>query len=161
MLIALVGVNVIVFLRFVVFVLTRKRWVKRQTGALRGVIRVAGGAIDGLRPGWQRGYGRWIRDVLVWAKGPFLFRMELVADGLGERRPAEPGEANGLGDRRIVIRVRADPATVEVAAADNGDAEFSLGPHRAHVDATVGPASAVTARAAREEHRTRKCRRRV
>jgi hypothetical protein len=42
---------------------------------------------------WRRGYGRWVRDVLVWTKAPLMFRNELVAvDGLaGEVHPAEPG----------------------------------------------------------------------
>ena len=66
------------------FVLSRKRWVMKQPGAFRGAIRVADGEIDGLRPKWGRGYGHWVRDVLVWTKGPFLFRNEVVpSDGLG------------------------------------------------------------------------------
>ena len=64
--------------------MSRKRWVMKQPGAFRGAIRVAGGEIDGLRPKWGHGYGHWVRDVLVWTKGPFLFRNELgPADRLG------------------------------------------------------------------------------
>jgi Protein of unknown function (DUF2550) len=76
------GVDLAVIVAFLAFVLIRKRWVKRQPGAFRGVIRVASGEIDGLGSKWGRGYGRWVRDVLVWTKTPFLYRNELVpADG--------------------------------------------------------------------------------
>ena len=63
------------------------------------------------------GYGRWVHDVLVWTKAPFLFRNEVVAiDGLEEQRPARSGEVKRLGEHPMVIRVRAGRATVEVAA---------------------------------------------
>ena len=77
----------------------------KQSGAFRGAIRVADGEIDGLRPQWGRGYGHWVRDVLVWTKGPFLFRKELVpVDGLGEQRDARTDEVKRLGDHPGVIR---------------------------------------------------------
>jgi hypothetical protein len=83
-LLAVLGVNLIVIVAFAASVLSRKRWVKRQPSAFQCVIRVAEGQIDGLRPKLRRGYGRWVRDVPVWTKGPFLFRNELIAvDGLG------------------------------------------------------------------------------
>lgn len=127
-LLALLGVDLIVIIAFVAFVLTRKRWVKRQPGAFRGAIRVSGGEIDGLRPKWSRGYGRWVRDVLVWTKGPFLFRNELVAaDSLDAQRRAEPNEIKRL-DEPIVVRVKAGAATVELAAQSD-DAELLLGPY--------------------------------
>jgi hypothetical protein len=78
-LLALLGVDLAALLALAAFVVTRKRWVKRQPRAFRGAIRVTGGEVDGLSPKWRRGYGRWVRDVLVWTKGPFLFRNELVA----------------------------------------------------------------------------------
>ena len=77
-LLAVLGVNLIVIVVLLASVLSRKRWVMKQPGAFRGAIRVADGEIDGLRPKWGRGYGHWVRDVLVWTKGPFLFRNELV-----------------------------------------------------------------------------------
>lgn len=129
-LLAVLGVDLIVLVAFAAFVFARKRWVKRQPGAFRGVIRVASGEVDGLRPKWGRGYGRWVRDVLVWTKGPFLFRNELVpADGLDEQRPARADEVKRLGDHPGVIRVRADGATVEIAAKAE-DIELLLGPYR-------------------------------
>ena len=130
-LLAVLGVNLIVLVAFAASVFTRKRWVKRQPEAFRGAIRVAGGKVDGLKPKWRRGYGRWVRDVLVWTKGPFLFRNELVpADGLDEQRPARHDEVKRLGEHPTVIRVATSGATVEVVAHGE-DAELLFGPYRA------------------------------
>jgi hypothetical protein len=129
-LLAVLGVDLVVVVVLAGSVLARKRWVKRQPGVFPGAIRVAGGEVDGLRPKWSRGYGRWVRDVLVWTKGPFLFRNELVvADGLDEQPPASSDEVKRLGERPVLIRVRAGEATVEVAA-DEEHAEQLPGPYR-------------------------------
>lgn len=137
-LLALLGVDLIVLVAFLGVVIARRRWVKRQPGAFRGSIRVTAGEIDGFRPKWSRGYGRWVRDVLVWTKGPFFFRNELLAsDGLDAERPAEPGEVKRLGDQPVVIRLRTGGATAEVAA--HGDErELLLGPHREPAETTDG-----------------------
>ena len=128
-LLALLGVDLIVIVAFVAFVLVRKRWVKRQRGAFAGAIRTTGGDVDGLATKWKRGYGRWVGDVLVWTKAPFLFRNELVAvDGLDEQRSADPDEVKRLGDRPTVITLSAGKATVQ-AAAHRHDAELLLGPY--------------------------------
>ena len=133
-LLAVLGVDLIVIVVLLAFVLSRKRWVKRQPGSFRGVIRVSSGEIDGLRAKWGRGYGRWVSDVLVWTKAPFLFRNELVAtDGLDEQRPARPGEVKRLGDHPVVTRVRMGGSTAEVAARDD-DGELVLGPYRKSAD---------------------------
>jgi hypothetical protein len=71
-LLALLGVDLITLVVLLAFVLSRKRWVKRQPGAFAGAIRVVGGKVDGLKPKWRRGFGRWVRDVFVWTKGPVL-----------------------------------------------------------------------------------------
>ena len=143
-LLALLGVNLIVIVAFVAFVFTRKRWVKRQPGAFPGAIRVAGGTVEGLKPKWRRGYGRWVRDVLVWTKGPFLFRNEVVAaDGLDEERPAHKDEVKRLGDHPTVIRIRTGAATVEIAAHGD-DHEQLIGAYDEPVDAPVETASAPT-----------------
>jgi hypothetical protein len=138
-LLAVLGVDLIVLVAFAAFVVGRKRWVKRQPGAFRGAIRVAGGEVDGLRPKWGHGYGHWVRDVLVWTKGPFLFRNELVpADGLGGPRPAEPDEVKRLGDHPVVIRITAGGATVAVAATAD-DLDLLRGPHREPAGTSAAP----------------------
>lgn len=72
---ALPGVGLIV----IVVVLARPRRVGRQRGAVRGAIRVAGGDVPGLRAKCKRRYGRWVCEILVWARAPLLSCSELVA----------------------------------------------------------------------------------
>jgi hypothetical protein len=118
-LLAVLGVDLIVIVLLLASVLLRRRWVSRRPGAFRGAIRVAEGEIDGLRSRWNRGYGRWVRDVLVWTKGPFLFRNEVLAtDGLGEQRPAHAGEVKRLGDHPTVVQVKVGTATAEIATRE-------------------------------------------
>ncbi len=137
-LLAVLGVDLIVIVVLLALVLSRKRWVMKQPGAFRGSIRVADGELDGLAAKWRRGYGRWVRDVLVWTKGPFLFRNEVVGtDDLQEHRPALPGEVKRLGDDPAVIRVAAGSAAIEVAAHGH-DAELLAGPYRELVGTTAG-----------------------
>ena len=122
-LLAVLGVDLIVIVVLLGVMLTRRRWVSHQPDAFKGAIRVVDGAVAGLGSKWQRGYGRWVRDVLVWTKAPFLLRNELVAvDGLGDAvRAAEPGEVKRLGSDPVIVPLAADGgARVEVAtAADN------------------------------------------
>src|SRR3954451_18946808 len=136
-LLAILGVDLAVVAVLLVFVLSRKRWVKRQAGSFRGAIRLSSGEIDGLPSKWRRGYGHWVRDVLVWTKAPFFFRNELVAtDGLDEERPAVPDEVKRLGKHPAVVQLRIGGATVEVAA--HGDeSELLLGPYGKSVGAAV------------------------
>ena len=137
-LLAVLGVDLVAVVALAAAVLTRKRWVTHQPDAFRGAIRVSGGHVDGLSEKWRRGYGRWVRDVLVWTKGPFLFRNELVAvDGVQEQRRSAPDEVKRLGDRPIVIRVNASGAQVELAGeADR--AKQLLGPYSTGAEATAG-----------------------
>ena len=128
-LLAVLGVDLIVIVALVAFVLARKRWVKRQPGAFAGAIRVADGEVDGLRSKWSRGYGRWVRDVLVWTKPPALLRNEILAtDELDEQRPAHDHEVKRLGDHPVVTRVRMGSATVEIATREE-DREPAVGPY--------------------------------
>jgi hypothetical protein len=127
---ALLGVNLVVIVVFLGSVLARKRWVNGQPGVFRGAIRLADGELDDIAPKWRRGYGHWVRDVLVWTKGPFLFRNELLpADGIEEQRPAAAGEVKRLGDSPIVARVKVGTAMGEVATPAE-DADLLLGPFR-------------------------------
>jgi hypothetical protein len=128
-LLAVLGVDLIVVVALLALVLSRKRWVMRQPGAFRGAIRLTSGEIDGLRPKWGRGYGHWVRDVLVWTKAPLLFRNVLIpTDGVDEQHPVGPNGVKRLGDHPVVVRVRVGNATAEVAARED-DRELVLGPH--------------------------------
>ena len=127
---ALLGVDLIVVVVVLVGVLARRRWVSRRAGVFAGAIRLASGEHHGLGSKWRRGYGRWVRDVLVWTKKPFLFRNELVPiDRLRDVRPAGGGEVKRLGHEPVVIELAADHAVIQVAA--NGDHRgLVLGPFR-------------------------------
>lgn len=96
---AVLGVDLVVIVVLVAVVLARKRWVSDEPGAFRGAIRITGGEVPGLGTRWMRGYGRWVREILVWTKAPFLFRNELVeADAAaGAARAAKPGEVRRVG----------------------------------------------------------------
>ena len=129
-LLALLGVDLIVIVVLLGVLLTRRRWVSHQPGAFKGAIRTVDGEVSGLGPKWKRGYGRWVRDVLVWTKAPALFRNELVAvDGLADAvRAAEPGEVKRLGSEPVIVPLAADgDARIEVATPADSR-ERALGP---------------------------------
>jgi hypothetical protein len=129
-LLAVLGVDLIVIVVVLGVLLSRRRWVSHQPDAFKGAIRVVDGEVSGLGAKWHRGYGRWVRDVLVWTKAPLLFRNELVAvDGLaGEARAAELGEVKRVGSDPVIVPLAADGgARVEVAAA-GADRGRALGP---------------------------------
>ena len=78
----------------------------------------------------MRGYGRWVREILVRAKAPFLFRNELVvADAAaGAARAAKPGEVRCLGKHAAIVVLAAGGGTrIEVAASADG-CERACGP---------------------------------
>ena len=129
-LLAPLGVDLIVILVLLGLMLTRRRWLSHQPGAFKGAIRVVDSEVSGLGPKWKRGYGRWVRDVLVWTKAPALLRNELVAvDGLADAvRAAEPGEVKRLGSEPVIVTLAADGgARVEVATPADSR-ERTLGP---------------------------------
>ncbi|MDB5125742.1 MAG: hypothetical protein JWP94_3871 [Mucilaginibacter sp.] len=118
-LLAVLGVDLVVVAAFVAVVLLRRRWVSRRPGAFKGAVRVVGGEVPGLGAAWRRGYGRWVRDVLVWERAPLLFRSEFVlAHALaGPSRSAGPGEVKRLGKQVVVVPIRVQGgARIEVAA---------------------------------------------
>lgn len=124
-LLALLGVDLIAIVILLGVVLSRKRWVSHQPGAFKGAIRVVEGDVSGLGAKWKHGYGRWVRDILVWTKAPFLFRNELVeADArAGEDRAAKPGEVRRIGKQPTVLPLAvAGGARIEiVVSADERD----------------------------------------
>jgi hypothetical protein len=115
-LLAVLGVDLIVVVVFAVLVVGRRR-LKRQPGEFAGAVRVSSGAVDGLSAKWRRGWGRWVRDVFVWSKGPFMYRTVLVpVDGVGGERQAQAGEVKRLGDTPVVDQLTSGDTTIEVAA---------------------------------------------
>ena len=139
-LLALIGVDLIVIVVLLAAVLGRKRWITRQPGAFRGAVRVVDGEVPGLGVKWTRGNGRWVRDILVWTKAPFLFRNDLVlADSLlAAARPAKPGEVKRLGKHPTVLAVAVEGgARIDLASADRPDR--ALGPFAA----TAGPSQPI------------------
>jgi hypothetical protein len=127
-LLAVLGVNLIVVVGLLVVVVARRRWVRRRPGSFGGAIRVISGAHDGLGSKWRRGYGYWVRDVLVWTKKPFLFRNDLIAvDGLHAVRPASEDEVRRMGDAPVVIELAVGEAVIQIAAHAK-DQQLVLGP---------------------------------
>jgi Protein of unknown function (DUF2550) len=117
-LLAVLGVDLIVIVVLLTLVISRKRWVRRQPAAFPGRIRTVEGQFDGVGAKWRRGYGRWVRDVLVWNKAPLLFRNEFVpVDVLSSERSGAPDELKRLGDDPVVVELRSGEATIEVAAS--------------------------------------------
>jgi hypothetical protein len=120
-LLAALGVDLIVIVIFAAIVVGRRRWLKRQPGEFFCAVRVTGGDIHGLKSAWKRGSGRWVRDVLVYSKGPFLYRDYLVpVDSVTGERTARPGEVKRLGDEPVVIGFASGDAVIEVAAKVEG-----------------------------------------
>jgi hypothetical protein len=112
-LLAVLGVDLIVIVGLVAVALIRKRWVVRQPGAFRGAIRVAGGEIDGLGPKWGGGYGRWVREVLVWT----TVAVALVAHG--EARIVRASMSTQTGGKEPDPRAQA-PASRLISSRTQG-----------------------------------------
>jgi hypothetical protein len=77
------------------------------------MIRVVDGEVPGLRRKWKRGFGRWVGNVLVWAKAPSLFRNEFVQADLVGAVPREAGPAGKvrrLGSGPVIVTVAAGGA---------------------------------------------------
>lgn len=133
-LLAVLGVDLIVIVAIAALVISRRRWVRRQDGAFRGAIRVTSGEIDGLGEKWRRGYGHWVRDVLVWTPGPLLLSNRIMAaDVADEERVESLDQVKRLGDDLVGATLRIGGATAEVVAS-RADREL-LSPHRASVGA--------------------------
>ncbi|MDQ2873334.1 MAG: DUF2550 domain-containing protein [Actinomycetota bacterium] len=117
---AVLGVDLIWIAVLIAILLSRRAWISRQPGAFKGAVRVAEGEVPGFRPKWKHGFGRWVGDVLVWAKAPSLFPNELVAaDGLaGDARTAGPDDkVKRLGHEPVIVPVAVSGARIEIAVA--------------------------------------------
>jgi hypothetical protein len=134
----LVGVAAVVMAAVVL----RRRSVRSGPGAFKARIRVSEGAIEGLSRKWRDGYGRWVRDVLVWNSAPFLFETRLI--------PVEGVDTSGIhGATRADARhLGKDPVLLPFVTEDHGhleivvsaiDREPALGPfaHAAAVGSLV------------------------
>jgi hypothetical protein len=127
-LLLVLGVDLTTVLALAALVLGRRRWLKRQPGEFAGAIRVASGDLAGLKSKWRRGYGRWVRDVLVWTKAPLMFRNQLLpVDGLLVERQAQTAEVKRLGDKPVVVEFASGGARIEIASRAE-DRAAVLGP---------------------------------
>src|SRR3954464_6864777 len=128
-LLALLGVDLWVVLVLLVVALSRRCWVTRRPGVFKGAIRVTHGSVPEFKPKWQRGYGRWVRDILVWTRAPFLFRNELVlVETLdGSPRSAAAKEVKRLGKQPVIVpRTVEDGGQIEVAVHEENE-QLALG----------------------------------
>lgn len=115
-LLAVLGVDLIVIVAIAAVVISRRRWVRRQDGAFRGAIRVTSGEVDGLGEKWRRGYGRWVRDVLVWTPGPLLLNNRIMAaDVVDEEGVESLDHVKRLGDDQVAATLRIGGGKAEVA----------------------------------------------
>ena len=138
-LLVFLGVDLIVIVVLLGIGWARRRWISRQPGSFKGAIRLGGGEPDS-KAKWQRGRGRWVRDVLVWSKAPLLLRSTLVAvDGLaGEARIAGAGEVKRLGSNPVIVPMVAEGGeSLDVAVAEV-DRDRAFGPTRRDPPKTQG-----------------------
>ncbi len=109
----LLGVELIVIVVFVLVVLSRRRWLKRQPGYFVGAIRVSDGEVPSLHDKWKRGSGRWVHDVFVWNNAPLMMVTKVVpADSLVSEGQTDTEGVKHLGDDPLIVAVRSGDATV-------------------------------------------------
>lgn len=115
-LLAVLGVDLIVIVVLLAAVLSRRRWLSRQAGACSGIAHVIDGEVHELGARQRRGYGRWVRDVLIWTPAPFFLRNALApVDRVEGTRTAE-GKVRRLGDNPRVVTFAAGGARIEITA---------------------------------------------
>ena len=119
---------------FIAVVLGRRRWVSHHDGAFGGIAHVTGGELLEFGTGHRRGYGRWVRDVLVWTPGPLCLRNLIVGVDRVESTRQATGKVRRLGENPQVITVIAagtvraqDTALVTAPFTGSGDGRTSTG----------------------------------
>ena len=114
-LLAVLGVDLIVIAVFVGVVLGRRRWVSHQPGAFAGIAQVLDGDVHPLGHRARRGYGRWVRDVLVWTPGPLCLRNALAPIDRVDGDPAPAAEhVRRLGDNPQTVTVVGDDTRIRI-----------------------------------------------
>ena len=113
-LLAVLGVDLIVIAVILAGVLGRRRWVSRQPGAFRGTAQVVDGRVPHLGSKARTGYGRWVRDVLVWTPAPFFLRNTFAAVDTVEGHHQPTGKVRRLGDNPRVITLAAGGAGIDI-----------------------------------------------
>jgi hypothetical protein len=131
-LLAVLGVDLIVLVAFIAVVLGRRRWVSHHTGSFPGIALVVDGHVEQMSQRGRRGYGRWVRDVLVWTPAPLFLRNALAAVNSIDGPLAPTGTVRRLGDNPQVITVHADGARIEITVRQEdlgkATAPFPVGP---------------------------------
>jgi hypothetical protein len=118
-LLAVLGVNLVVLAVLAAGVLSRRRWVSHQDGAFAGVAHLVKGEAHPLGKKPRHGYGRWVRDVLVWTPAPLFLRNTFAPiDRVEEPHPAS-GKVRRLGDAPQVITLGSGAARIEITVRDD------------------------------------------
>lgn len=143
-LLAVLGVDLMVLAVFVVALLARHRWVSHHDGAFKGIARVVEGELHGFGSRSRRGYGHWVRDVLVWTPAPLFLRNALIGVDRVDGSHEAKGKVRRLGDHPSVVVLVAGQARIEVTVpatdqplvaapfADTAASAPSPTPRRAH-----------------------------
>jgi hypothetical protein len=113
-LLAVLGVDLIVVVVLMAGVVGRRRWVSHQAGAFRGIIRVVDGQVPHLSGKGRRGYGRWVRDVLIWTPAPFFLRNAFAAIDAVEGTTNPTGRVRRLGDNPRVVTLTTGSAHLDI-----------------------------------------------
>ena len=113
-LLAVLGVDLIVLVAFLLLVLWRRRWVSHQSGSFAGIAQVVDGEVPGLGHRARRGYGRWVRDVLVWTPGSLCLRNVLVPVDAVDGSPVAADSAKRLGNHPQSVSVVGDGARLRI-----------------------------------------------
>jgi len=117
-LLAVLGVDLIVIVVVLAADLGRRRWVSSRPGTFRGVVRVVDGEVDHLGTRSRRGYGRWVRDVLVWTPTPLCLRTALTPIDQLESTRKTTDKVWRLGDNPRVITLAAPVVRVEITVQE-------------------------------------------